>query len=468
VSRAPERLTAVDSPAVMRQAPAVGPLPTLEPTRPTRFVLSNGLEVVAIRREVAPLVAVNVMIRSGSNADLPGLAGLGSSTADLLDEGAGTRGPLQMAEDLEQLGADLWLGCGRDGAQVSLQVPSKGFEAALALAADVLVRPRLDADDWARVKNDRLTSLAQRRDQAESVAGLVADRVLFGDDHPYGRSPDGFEPTVARIAVDDIRRYHAAHYRPNNACLVVAGAFDEAALPRQLEAALAAWTPGPTPALAAPPPLPVAPRLVLVDRPAAPQTIVRIVAPGTDRASPDRPALTMLNAVLGGSFTSRLNFNLREQKGYTYGAGSSFVFLRGAGAFSARAAVFTEVTAAAVTEFLVELRAVREQPFTDDERTKARAMLLDRVAEGLATSGGIAATFADLGLYGRPLDEPERFIAALARTTADDLQRLARTYIDPERVCIVVVGDRAAIEPGLRALGLPAPQLRDADGELLA
>lgn len=455
------------APSHMARAPAVGPLPLLEPTRPTRFILSNGLEVVTVRREVAPLVAVNIMFRSGSDADGAELSGLGSSTADMLDEGAGKRDPLKMAEDLEQLGADLWLGCGRDGSQLSLQVPRKGFEDGLGMAADVLLRPRLAADDWERVRHDRLTSLAQRRDQAEAVASVVSDRVLFGDAHPYGRSSDGFERTVARIGVDDIRRFHATHYRPNNAALVVAGDFDEAALPGQLEAALGGWAPGPTPAAPPAPELPARPRLVLVDRPAAPQSVVRILSPGTDRLSPDRPALSMLNAVLGGSFTSRLNFNLREQKGYTYGAGSSFSFLRRPGAFAARAAVFTESTAAAVTEFLVELRAVREQPFTDDERTKARAMLLDRVAEGLATSGGIAATFAELSLYGLPLDEPERFIAALEGVTADELLRLARQYVDPEGACIVVVGDRAAIEPGLRALGLPAPEIRDADGERL-
>jgi predicted Zn-dependent peptidase len=448
----------------MTHAPAVGPLPRLEPIRPRRFVLSNGIEVAAVRREVAPLVAVNVMFRSGSDADGP-LSGLGSATADMLDEGAGARGPLQMAEDLEQLGADLWLGCGRDGSQLSLQVPRRTFEDALALAADVLLRPRLDAEDWARVKHDRLTSLQQRRDQAESVAGLVADRVLFGDAHPYGRSSEGLEGTVERIGIDDVRGFHGAYYRPNNASLVVAGDFDEDALPRQLEAALGGWTPGPLPSRQPTPALPATPRLVLVDRPAAPQSVVRIVSRGTDRLSPDRPALSMLNAVLGGSFTSRLNFNLREQKGYTYGAASSFSFLRRPGSFAARAAVFTEVTAPAVTEFLAELRAVRERPFSDEERTKARALLLDRVAEGLAASGGIAGTFAELALYGLPLDEPERFIAALERVTAHDLLRLAQKYIDPDGSCIVIVGDRAAIEPGLRGLGLPAPELRDAEGE---
>jgi predicted Zn-dependent peptidase len=452
----------------MISAPAVGPLPRLEPPRPTRHVLSNGLEVAAIRREVAPLVAVNIMFRSGSDADPAGLVGLGAATADLLDEGAGDRDPLKMAEDLEQLGADLWLGCGRDGSQLSLQVPAKGFEEALGMAADVLLRPRLDQDDWTRVRHDRLTSLAQRRDQAEAVASLVADRVLFGEAHPYGRPSDGLEPTVSKIGIEDIRGYHATHYRPNNAYLVVAGAFDEDKLPRQLEAALGQWKPAPVPAVAPAPPLPKAPRLVLVDRPAAPQSVIRIVNPGTDRRSPDRPALSMMNAILGGSFTSRLNFNLREQKGYTYGAGSSFSFLRRPGAFAARAAVFTEVTAAAITEFLVELRAVREKPLTDDERTKARAMLLDRVAEGLATSGGIAATFAELGLYGLPMDEPQRFIAALEKATSEDLLGLARRWVDPEGASIVIVGDRAAIEPGLRAIGLPAPELRDADGALLS
>jgi zinc protease len=455
------------SPSFMAAAPAVGPLPRLQPPRPARFVLTNGVEVVAVRREVAPLVAVNLMFRTGSDVDSPGLAGLGSSTADMLDEGAGTRDPLKLAEDLEQLGADLWLGCGRDGAQLSLQVPRKGFGDALGIAADVLLRPRLSEEDWARVRGDRLTGLAQRRDQPESVASLVGDRILFGDDHPYGRPVDGFERTVERITIDDIRRFHATHYRPNNAYLVVAGDFDEAALAPQLEAALGGWASAPLPAPLPTPAFPAMPRLVLVDRPAAPQSVVRLVSPGTDRLSPDRPALSMLNAILGGSFTSRLNFNLREQKGYTYGAGSSFSFLRRPGSFSARAAVFTEMTDVSVTEFLNELARLREQPITDEERTKARAMLLDRVAEGLSTSGGIAGTFAELGLYGLPLDEPERFIAALERTTSADLQRLARAHIDPDRTCIVIVGDRAVIEPGLRALGLPAPQLRDANGDVL-
>ncbi len=196
---------------------------------------------------------------------------------------------------------------------------------------------------------------------------------------------------------------------------MLAGDFDAAALPGVLERAFGAWEPRAIPASRPTPPFPALPRLVLVDRPGAPQSIIRVVGPGEVRTSPERPALGALNAILGGSFTSRLNFNLREQKGYTYGAGSSFGFYRRAGSFTARAAVFTEVTAPAVAEFLREIAAIREAPVTPTELTKARATLLGRVAEGLSTSGGIAAQYAELRLYGLPLDEPSRFVAAIER-----------------------------------------------------
>jgi len=452
------------TPPFMATAPLVGPLPPLEPPRPTRFVLASGLEVVAVRRTVAPLVAVSIMIRTGADADPPELAGLASATAEMLDEGAGTRDALALAEELEQLGADLWLGCGRDGSQLSLQVPTSGFGRALRLMGDVLVRPRLTDEDWARVRGDRLTAVTQRRDQPEAVASVVGDRVLYGDHHPYGQAVDGLERTVERITVDDVRRFHAAHVRPNNACLVIAGDFDDRTLAAELEAALGDWKAAPLPERRPTPPLGSAPRLVLVDRPGAPQSVVRLASPGLDRLAPERPGLSMLNAILGGSFTSRLNFNLREQKGYTYGAGSSFSFLRRGGSFTARASVFTESTAASVTEFLNELDGLRTRPVTEEERSKARAMLLDRIAEGLATTGGIAATFAELGLYGLPLDEPERFVAALERTGAADMQRLALAHTDPARASILIVGDRATVEPGLLAIGLPAPLVVDADG----
>jgi predicted Zn-dependent peptidase len=448
----------------MLHAPIVGVLPPVRSPAPVQLTLSNGLEVIAIHRTVAPVVSMSLMIRSGGDADPSGHAGLASLTSEMLDEGAGERTAIEIAEVLEQLGADLYVGSGRDGSQLTLQVPSKTLSPALAIAADVVIRPRLSPEDWSRVQHDRLTALAQRRDQPEAVANVVADEVLFGAGHPYSHPVDGIESTVAATTLDDVRALAAAIWRPNNATLVVAGDFDPKALEGELERAFGAWQPRPQPPSLPTPPFPSLPRLVLVDRPAAPQSIIRIVGPGEPRRSANRPAMALLNAVFGGSFTSRLNFNLREQKGYTYGAGSSFGFYRRTGSFAARAAVFTEVTAPAVTEFLRELAGMHTNPITPDELTKARATLLGRVAEGLSTSGGLAAQYAELRLFGLPLDEPARFVSALEAFPATEIQALAPLHMNGDRMAIVIVGDRAVIEPQLRAIGLPEPVLRDADG----
>jgi zinc protease len=455
------------TPPEMETAPAVGALPAVVAPPANRFALGNGLPVVAVRRTVAPIVSATLMIRSGAGADPPEHAGLASLTAEMLDEGAGDRDALAIADELEQLGADLWLGSGRDGSQLSLQAPRENFSTALALAADVIIRPRLGTADWERVLGDRRTAVQQRRDQPEAVVNVVSDRLLFGDRHPYGLPTEGIESTIGRLTLEHVRACHDTHYRPSHAWLVVAGDFDEAALPGRLEETLGAWGSAPAPAPTTAPPLPPRPRLAIVDRPGAPQSIVRLVAPGTDRLSPDRPGLSMLNAILGGSFTSRLNFNLREKHGYTYGAASSFALLRHPGSFAARAAVFAESTAPAVHEMLAELSGLRERPVTAEEHAKARATLLMRVAEGLATSGGLSASFGEIGLYDLPLDEPMRFVTALERTTADDLRALAARYVDADAVSVVIVGDRAAIEPGLRALGLPAPVIYDTEGVAL-
>lgn len=459
---------AIDAtPPQMHQAPAVAPLPSLATLQPMQFRLSNGIEVVAVRRGVAPIIAMNLVLRTGADHDTPERAGLSSLTAEMLDEGAGDRAAIELAEALERLGADLFLGTGRDGSQLTLQVPTHEFAPALDIAADVILRPRLQEADWERVVHDRLTSLGQRRDQPESVADLVATLTLFGAGHPYGRPVDGYEHTVRGLVLDDVRRFHDTFWRPNNAIIAIAGAFDPTVLQDQLERALGGWKAGVLPPPPPSPPFPALPRLVLVDRPGAPQSVIRVIGPGSHRHAPERPALQVLNVVLGGSFTSRLNFLLREQKGYTYGAGSSFSTYRRPSSFSARSSVFTKMTAPAVADFLTEIGRMRTDDITPAELTKARASLLGRTAEALSTSAGTAATFAEIGLYALPADEPSRFIAAIAATNAAELRALAGRYLDPDRLGVVIVGDRAAIEPELRALGLPAPVLRDAEGRLL-
>jgi zinc protease len=207
------------------------------------------------------------------------------------------------------------------------------------------------------------------------------------------------------------------------------------------------------------------PRFVLVDRPGAPQTVVRFVGPGVPRRSPLRPPLTLASTILGGSFTSRLNSNLREEKGYTYGAFGGFSYNREAGAFTASADVFTKVTDASVTEMLKELRLIREQPLKADELTKARAITLVNTAESLSTTAGIASLFADTAMMGEPPDAPERFLKAIANKDPAAVKKAVASNLDPQELTLVVVGDRSVIEAPLRALGFPAPEVRDADGD---
>jgi zinc protease len=452
-------------PEYMRQAPKVGPLPLLSTPQPVRFRLSCGVEVLAIHRDAAPIVAMNLVLRTGANRDPVGRAGLSSLTAEMLDEGAGDRNALEISEATERLGADLWVGAGRDGCQLTLQVPASEFVPGLQIAADILLRPRLLATDWERVQHDRLTGLAQRRDQPEAVADLVAAMTLYGPHHPYGRPVDGFESTVGAMSLDDVKLFHQQYWRPNNAILTVSGAFTPGELEAQLNHVFGKWAPVTLPATPFDVTYPARPRLVVVDRPGASQSVIRIIGPGTHRFAEDRPTLSMLNVILGGSFTSRLNFTLREVKGYTYGASSNFSAYRYPSAFVARSSVFSKVTAPAVTEFLNEIEKVRVEDATEAEVTKAKASLLDRTAEALSTSAGTAATFSELGLYDLPMDEPARFIRAVEATDAQTIRAVANRYLDTSRLTIVIVGDRAAMEPELLALGLPPPVLRGADGE---
>jgi zinc protease len=446
----------------------VGPLPLLSTPQPVRFRLSCGVEVLAIHRDAAPIVAMNLVLRTGANRDPVGRAGLSSLTAEMLDEGAGDRNALEISEATERLGADLWVGAGRDGCQLTLQVPASEFVAGLQIAADILLRPRLLATDWERVQHDRLTGLAQRRDQPEAVADLVAAMTLYGPHHPYGRPVDGFESTVGAMSLDDVKLFHQQYWRPNNAILTVSGAFTPGKLEAQLNHAFGKWAPVTLPSTPFDVTYPARPRLVIVDRPGASQSVIRIIGPGTHRFAEDRPTLSMLNVILGGSFTSRLNFTLREVKGYTYGASSNFSAYRYPSAFVARSSVFSKVTAPAVTEFLNEIEKVRVEDATEAEVTKAKASLLDRTAEALSTSAGTAATFSELGLYDLPMDEPARFIRAVEATNAEAIRAVANRYLDTSRLTIVIVGDRAAMEPELLALGLPPPVLRGGDGEFAA
>ncbi len=435
--------------------PALAPAPAFSAPAVERHTLSNGLEVLFAEKPGVPLAQINLLVRTGSvdDGDLDGIASL---AADMMDEGAGDLDALELADAIDFLGIDLGVGADLHSLQVQLHTPTSKLDRALGLMADVALRPTFAAADLERVRTSRLTSLAQRGDQPRAIAAVALARAIYGD-HPYGRTGSGEPETLGAITRDDLVGFHDRAVRPSNAALVVVGATTWDEIRPRLEAAFGAdaWASRPASARAeVPEPRQVgARRVVLVDKPGAAQSVVRIARVGAARSTPDYYALDVLNTILGGSFTSRLNQNLRERNGYSYGAGSSFSFRPVAGPFTAYSDVQTDVTAPALTEFFRELAAIGE-PVLDGELFKARDNLALSFPAPFATVRGTAARIGDLWLDDLPADTYDRYSASVRGVTAADLARVAHQYVVPDEMVVVVVGDRAMIEDDVRALDL--------------
>jgi zinc protease len=401
-----------------------------------------------------PLVQVNLVVLAGSAADPAGRFGLASITASMLDEGAGERDALELADALEFLGAELSTGSAFDASAVRLNVPTRRLEQALPIMADVVLRPTFPAAELERLRQERLTALLQTRDDPDGVATPAFWRVVYGAAHRYGTNAIGTTATLTAFATEQLRAFHAAAYRPDNAALVVVGDVTLAGMVPLLERAFGAWnvtervlqTPLPEPAQL------TARQVTIVDMPGAEQSQIRIGAVGVARSTPDYFALQVLNTVLGGSFTSRLNQNLREQHGYAYGAGSRFDMRLSAGPFTASAGVQTDKTAESLTEFFNELEAIAA-PIGADELAKAKNYLALGFPGDFETLGDLAARLEELVIYGLPDNYFAEYTANIAAVTAADVQRAA-VHIRPDNVAVVVVGDRREIERGIQSLDL--------------
>jgi zinc protease len=279
---------------------------------------------------------------------------------------------------------------------------------------------------------------------------VLFDRTLFGTEHAYGRSTFGTEASLRAVATTDLRGFYRTHYRPNNATAVLVGDIDLATAERLLGEALGGWQRGDVPAIRVADRPQVRGRTIyVVDMPGAAQSVIRLGRIGAPRTTDDYYALNVMNVILGGSFTSRLMQNLREDKGYTYGASSYFDFLPAAGPWSAGAAVQTNATGPALAEFMNELRGMHEA-IPEDEVARARDFLAMRAPAAFQSVASTAAQIGEVVQYRLPADYFNHYVDNILAVTAADVERVARQYIDPDHVAIVVVGDRAAIEQQIR------------------
>jgi zinc protease len=431
--------------------PAVGEAPDVVLPAVHEFTLANGLRVLVLEKRDLPLVQFNLLVDAGAARDVDGRIGLASMTAAMLDEGAAGRTALEIADAFEMLGARFGIGADLHRATLTLRVPAARLPEALGLAADVLLRPDFPAEELERLRLDRLTTLVRQHDQPSAVAAVLVDRTLFGTTHPYGRGGFGTEASLRAMTTAELRSFHQRYYRPGNATAIVVGDIDAATARRLLEQSLGGWERG---ADVAPLRLTDAPqvsgrRVFIVNMPGSAQSVVTLGRIGVPRSTRDYYALEVMNVILGGSFTSRLNQNLREDKGYTYGARSAFDFRPVAGPWTAGAAVQTQSTGPALLEFMNELRAMH-QPIPDDEVDRARNFLAMRYPAGFQSVAGIAARLANVVDFGLPPTYFNEYVDNVLAVTRADVERVARQYIDPENVTIFVVGDRAAIEQQVR------------------
>lgn len=422
---------------------------------PSTYTRPNGLTVWLMERHELPLVAVALAIRSGSVHDPKGREGLASATFGMLDEGAGKRNALDLAKAIDALGASLGVSAHADYSEIGLSALTKNIEPAFAIFADVVVRPKFAAHEWTRVKKLWMNQLEQREKEPKAVASIAESLVTFGADHPYGHPVSGLTTSAPKIELAQLKKFYAEHVRPDRATLVVVGDVNRAMVDKLLDANMSDWKAPKTAAPETPKlPEPATPkrRVVLVDRKDAPQAMIAVVRPGVAAGDDSAALLSRVNAALGGSFTSRLNQDLREEHGWTYGARSGFSFTRGRGIFSAGAAVFSDKTGDALAALVKDVNDYATNGPTEEEWKKTRLLArtdtigvfesVDQTATFLARNAGV----------GLPADYEAKATKRRDELSFADMKKLAAQHLGGDFV-IVVVGPEATVMPQLKAAG---------------
>ena len=461
---APGKIASRTSPdaAFRASLPAPGEKHAFKIPTVKRLRLKNGLPVILAESHKLPLVSVDLVLKTGSSANPKDKAGLAALTANMLDEGTKKRTAPQIASEVAQLGATLTTHATWDATAVSLSVLAENLERALPVWADVLLNPAFAQDDFDRVTSNLLSSLAQRKDYPTMVAGQVYGRAMWGDDHPFGWPDTGTEASIKKLGPADVKHFYDTFYVPNNAVLVVAGDITEKDLHAKLEPLLAGWKPKKLGTIKVPRMMaPDKPRIVLVDKPGAPQSSIRIGLPGIERKNPDYYRALVTNMILGGGF-KRLAMNLRETKGWTYGVGSQFDARRATGPWTVSGEFVAAHTADAVEEILKEIEKLRSEDVTDKELAETKDEIIGAFPARFATAGQLASQMTALAVYDLPPTELDGFVAKIAAVNKAQVRQMARKYFRPDNLLIVVVGDRTSNEAALRKIA--EVERRDLDG----
>lgn len=447
--------------------PTPGKATTFKVPAWTHTKLSNGADLVVTEKHDLPLVSFSInFVGGGTSYEPVDKLGVASFTAQMLSEGTPTRTADQLSDAQQLLGTTINANVGNEAGSIGFTSLTDRFEPALALLADMLENPSFPDSALERIRARTLVSLTQAKDQPNAIAANVFAKVVYGNDHPYGRVVN--ETTVKAITRSDVVAFHHAYFNPGHAVIVVTGDVNPQTVRAQIEKAFAGWKAGGErpnftyPAV----PAPHARTIYLVDKPKAAQSVFAIGTPGPARNTPDYYALQVMNAILGGLFQSRLNHDIREVKGFSYGVNSNFAYGRGPGAFRAGGGIVSAKSDSALMLFIQHLKSVQgDVPFTDDEIEQGKQSIIQSLPARFSSVNGIGNAVGTIYTQ----DLPESFYRDLAghinAVTRDDLVRVAKKYIDMDHLNIVIVGDRATIEGPIKATGIAPIQILDVDGK---
>jgi zinc protease len=466
------KLTAPYSPEFEEQqnwrkiVPTAGPALSFHLPVPVTFTLKNGLKVYLIHDSALPVLSATLVSRAGGEANSVTQPGIADFAAAMLSQGTATRSATQVAQDAERLGTRLGVFANMDGTNAGITVLTSHADGALGLLSDVILHPAFNPPDLERIRKQRMVRIQQEADSPGAIAERVGLKLLYGD-QPYGFTNSGTVDSVKGISREELQAFWAQHYGPADSALVLAGAVDEAEARRLAEKHFGTWN-GSAKGEVTLPPAPVAPtlKIVLVDKPGSPQTALSAIGLGVPRTTPELQAIQMMNYTLGASFGSRINMNLREVHGYTYGARSTYALYREGGPFTAGGLVKTDVTGPATKELLTELKRIQTEPPTETELKMARDASIQSLPAQFETTNATAAAMSSIFLYNRPLDYFATLPEAFRAVTPAEVEKEAKSNVHPDQLLILEVGDKVKIEPGLKELGIPI-EYADPSGNLI-
>ena len=430
---------------------------------PSDQKLKNGARTLVAENHAIPIVAIDVVFLHGIDADPLAKAGLAEFVADMVDEGTKTRTAPQFAEELENLAAQLHVSAGRETTSVHLNCLAETLPKALELLADLVQNPAFRPEDVARVRKLKLTQLQAKRASVGALAGDEANRILYGEKHPWGQPAGGTPETVGRIGEEDLRKFHAAWWVPNNAVVSVAGDVKTADVVKLLDEKLAGWKSRPLPGLM----LPKLPklqerRIIALDKQGTTQSQVWVLGQLFPAREADAIPLRVANTPLGGMFSSRLNLNLREKHGYSYGVGSRVALERSTGAFRAAGGIVAKNTVEALTEYEKEIEKYAAEGPSDEELASAKEAVIRGVPSLLETNDAVSTAMATLVSLELPLTYYKALPAQVRKVTKADAARVAKKWLHPAQWPILIVGPVNDKQEALEKLGYGSVEVRPA------